>query len=202
MILYILFIISCIILCLLLSSDKKTIENFMQQELLDSKKSIKNNKCSIFDNIKNINYDKILDSNNKNYTFLDDQENKLKCCLVEKIINLDAEKSEFKYNYNKLDGKLCNSELYRLDSNKQLLFDTENYKASDYCSLDNTNLGSCRTNSHECIDFVNKSFCDKYNMVWSKQTCNDPIEYKFNDTITLNIDNTKITPTDNTFKLF
>ena len=41
--------------------------------------------------------------------------------------------------------------------------------------MDIQKLGSCRNGYNECIEFVDKEFCNKYNMLWSNQTCNDPI---------------------------
>jgi hypothetical protein len=44
-------------------------------------------------------------------------------------------------------------------------------------------LGSCRNINKECIDFVDKEYCDKYHMTWSIKTCRDPLEYKWIDKI-------------------
>ena len=33
-------------------------------------------------------------------------------------------------------------------------------------------LGSCRNVDRECIDFVNKKTCDKYEMRWEPVPCN------------------------------
>jgi hypothetical protein len=44
-------------------------------------------------------------------------------------------------------------------------------------------LGSCRFANKECFDYVDKKFCDRFNMDWSPKTCNEMIEYKFIDKV-------------------
>lgn len=44
-------------------------------------------------------------------------------------------------------------------------------------------LGSCRFANKECFDYVNKKFCDRFNMDWSTKTCNEMLEYKFIDKV-------------------
>jgi hypothetical protein len=93
--------------------------------------------------------------------------NNKSCCLVKKkFVNNNDCNSNFIYTYNKLYDTKCNPNLYKLDSNQQLLF-------NDDCN--DTNIGSCRlmNNNKECIDFVNKNDCTNYNMIWSKKTCHE-----------------------------
>lgn len=113
-----------------------------------------------------------------------------KCCLVEKKY-LPDDKSlhggNFKYIYTSKEKSECNPSLYDIDNNKQLLMDGINNWSNEKCS-DNSDLGSCRMINNECIDFVNKDFCDKVpGMVWSEKTCNNPLEYVWQDRIIRNI---------------
>lgn len=113
-----------------------------------------------------------------------------KCCLVEKKY-LSDDKSlhggNFKYVYTSKENKDCNISLYDISSNKQLLIDGVNDWSNEKCS-DKSELGSCRMINNECIDFVNKDFCDKVpGMVWSEKTCNNPLEYVWQDRIVRNI---------------
>jgi hypothetical protein len=102
----------------------------------------------------------------------------VECYLIDKKFSDDNEYSKpaFGYSYTKLKDELCDPELYRLDSNKSLIF--TKYPQSYYPfekPMDIQKLGSCRNGYNECIEFVDKEFCNKYNMLWSNQTCNDPI---------------------------
>jgi hypothetical protein len=146
-------------------------------------------KCTIFSNIseKDMRYDTLknsLNNNNQQY-FIDYNQNK-KCCLIEKKpldiypTNLKLQETGFDYIYTKLNDDQCNPELYRLDSNTQLLFDVNNNWTEDFCTKKNKELGSCRRINKECIDFVTKDFCDQYNMEWSNKTCNDFVLLKDN----------------------
>ena len=39
-------------------------------------------------------------------------------------------------------------------------------------------LGSCRNLNFECLDFVDKKTCDKYNgYTWSQKTCMENIDF-------------------------
>lgn len=126
----------------------------------------------------------------------------IKCCLVEKKYLPDEKNilgGNFKYKYTKMENEMCQSKKYILDNNKQLLIDGNNNWSNDYCDENKTNLGSCRNVNKECIDFVSKIFCDKYNLTWSPKTCHDPLDYKW-------IDKTKFTKpipiSDNTYLMF
>jgi hypothetical protein len=104
-----------------------------------------------------------------------------KCCLVEKKYLPDDKSLQggnFKYVYNSKGKSECDPLLY--DTNKQLLI-------NEKCS-DKSNLGSCRMINNECVEFVTKEFCDKVpGMVWSEKTCNNPLEYVWQDRIVRNI---------------
>jgi hypothetical protein len=128
------------------------------------------------------------------------KEPKINCCLIEKKYIPDEDNpmgGRFDYVYKKLSNENCDLKLHRLDSNRQLYFEDENW-SNDYCSKESNILGSCRSSNHECIDFVNKKFCDKYKMKWTNNTCHDPIEYMWIDKIKFKYPETS----DNTFKLF
>lgn len=117
--------------------------------------------------------------------------NNISCCLVQlKYVPLDSlvlnkqDKSNkfggsFKYKYKKLSNVQCDLKKYRLDNNKQLFIDGYNGWSNDRCDDNNekNKIGSCRNANKECIDFVDKEYCDKYRMIWSTKTCRDPLEY-------------------------
>lgn len=110
----------------------------------------------------------------------------IKCCLLEKKYLPDNENifgGSFEYKYNKLENEMCDLKKFRLDSNKQMFFDGVNNWSNDSCREDNNKIGSCRNVNKECIDFVDKEFCDRYNMMWTNKTCHDPFEYKWIDKI-------------------
>ena len=115
----------------------------------------------------------------------------LSCCLIEKKYLPDTTNrygGSFKYKYKKLENENCDLKLFRLDSNKQLFYDGENGWSNEYCTNKKSNLGSCRYVNKECIDFVSKDFCKKYNMTWSSErTCHDPLEFKWIDRINLKL---------------
>ncbi len=108
------------------------------------------------------------------------------CCIVQKKYLPDDTNmfgGNFKYTFEKATNESCDPRLYMLDSNKQLFVDGQNDWSNDYCSADNTNIGSCRNINRECIDFVDKKFCDKYNMVWSNKTCHQQLDFVWVDKI-------------------
>jgi hypothetical protein len=128
--------------------------------------------------------------------------NSLACCLVEKKYlpdNTNQFGGSFKYKYKKLENENCDLKLFRLDSNKQLLFEGENEWSNEYCSNKTNKLGSCRYINKECIDFVSPEFCKKLNMTWSEKSCHDPLEFKWVDRINLKIPKLK---SDGKFVLF
>ena len=119
-------------------------------------------------------FDVVGDSRYPNY--INGINTKMDCCLVTK----EYDGNNFKYNYNIYADEECDNSLYELNSNKQLYIVGENWN-NNYCK--HGMLGSCRNVNRECVDFVDKSFCSKYNMVWSEGTCHNPIPFKFKDKI-------------------
>ncbi len=129
----------------------------------------------------------------------------INCCLVEKkyIPNPgDMYDGNFKYTFTKKSGSECNSSEYNLNSNSQLLIDGENGWSNSFCSntSESKQIGSCRNINKECIDFVDKKFCDKYRMKWSSKTCHQPLEFTWVDPINIDLPTKK--PGDGTFKMF
>jgi hypothetical protein len=127
------------------------------------------------------------------------------CCLVEKKYVPDVNNEfggNFKYKYKKLSNENCDLKLFRLDNNKQLFFENENNWSNEKCNNNIINgIGSCRNVNKECIDFVDKTFCDQYKMTWSKKTCNNSLNYKWHDTQKNKLPQ-KAIPFDGTFKMF
>jgi len=90
------------------------------------------------------------------------------CCLVSK----EFVDNEFKYKYEEKED--CDLNKYNLNSNQTLINNT--------CNNIKDKIGSCRRSNFECIDFVDKDFCDKYNnMQWYNKTCHSMIPYVFDD---------------------
>jgi hypothetical protein len=112
---------------------------------------------------------------------------KTKCCLVEKKYlpdNNSLDGGNFKYMYTNKENKECDPSIYELNNNKQLLLDGVNNWSNEKCNDQSTNLGSCRLINNECIDFVNKQFCDNIpGMTWSNKTCNNPLDFIWKDMI-------------------
>ena len=230
-ILLIIFIIIIILLIYYIYSTVYIISNNKHQNNI-SNNNIQSYDQSIFKNINNPDYDSSKFKNDNNYDKYhnlqtNNESNKI-CCLVEKkyIENSDSlYKGKFTYIYNKLKDSQCNPELYRLDSNTQLFINNENkwlpsfyplekneinqqnlFISNDFCN-ENKNIGSCRHINKECIDFVDKQLCDKYNMTWSNKTCNEALDFKWEDPINISIDKNKfntqnVNITTNTFKMF
>jgi hypothetical protein len=127
----------------------------------------------------------------------------INCCLVKKKYlpsSTGLYQGDFIYTYKIKSGDECNSSNYNLDSNNQILIDGENGWSNNFCNNQEKKLGSCRNINKECIDFVDKDFCDKYRMKWSSKTCHQPLEYTWIDPI--KISSTKSQLTDSTFKMF
>ena len=102
----------------------------------------------------------------------------INCCLINKELGT--------YNYTKLNNKLCDSHLYDMDSNQQLMIDGHNDWNNDMCSSESKQkIGSCRFANKECIDFVTADYCKKYNMAWSEKTCMFPLDFVFKDRVNL-----------------
>ncbi len=94
----------------------------------------------------------------------------------------------FKYVYSSKENEQCDPSLYDINNNKQLLIDGVNNWSNDKCTDQNSDIGSCRMINNECIDFVDKPFCDKVpGMVWSERTCNNPLEFVWQDKIIRNV---------------
>ena len=116
-----------------------------------------------------------------------------KCCLVKNQYIEDKPKNI----YNMYDGNFkyiyeikneCNPLLYNLDNNTQLLVDGENGWDNNNCNNTVTDskeklIGSCRNANHECVDYMSKSECVKYKMIWSDLTCRDPLPYTWKEKI-------------------
>lgn len=127
---------------------------------------------------------------------------KISCCLVEKRFLPNAKEmysGGFTYTYKKMQNENCNLDKFRLDNNKQLFISGHNNWSNEFCSKKNSNLGSCRYVNKECIDFVTPDFCKKYNMKWSPNTCQTPMDYKWEDKAKVTF--AKLAD-DGTFKLF
>lgn len=126
-----------------------------------------------------------------------------KCCLIEKKYVPDSNNEyggNFKYIYKKLSNKNCNLNLFHLDNNKQLFFENENNWSNDNCDNDiKNNIGSCRNINKECVDFVDKTFCEQYKMTWSEKTCNNSLDYIWHD---IQPPRTPINIDDGIFKMF
>ena len=107
-----------------------------------------------------------------------------KCCLIEKKYLPDNNSmygGNFKYVYTSKENDDCNPSNYELNNNKQLIIGKK-------CNNTELNLGSCRMINNECVDFVDKPFCDKVpEMVWSEKTCQNPLEFVWQDKIVRNI---------------
>ena len=115
----------------------------------------------------------------------------IKCCFVEKKYlpnNNSLYSGDFKYNYTNKENKECDPSLYESNNNQQLLLDGVNNWSNDKCNEQSSGLGSCRLINNECIDFVDKKYCESIpNMTWSGKTCNNPLEFTWNDRIIRNI---------------
>ena len=113
----------------------------------------------------------LINENNENEML-----NSKKCCLINKEYVEDKDSvlgGKFIYNYTKLENNKCNYNLYDNNNTVQLLMDGINGWNNDYCLENNNLLGSCRLKDNNCIEFVSKSYCDNYNMIWSNKTCNE-----------------------------
>ena len=135
---------------------------------------------------------------------LKEKDNITNCCLVEKKYVSDKNElfgGNFKYIYTKKTNEECNNDLYNLNSNKQLLFDGVNKWSNKYCdNQSDVVLGSCRNINKECVDFVDKPFCDNYRMKWSPKTCHEPLDFVWIDPVKLTLP--EYSNGDGTFILF
>lgn len=134
--------------------------NINHNEKLFDEETLLNNNYEII-NLSNIN------------TILKFPKKSINCYLVTKKYKLDDNNiPDFKYEVNNLKDDKCNYDLYNLNSNQQLLIDNDNNK------IDINLIGSCRYSNKECIDFIDKKTCDKYDMLWSPKTCNNSLKMK------------------------
>jgi hypothetical protein len=125
-----------------------------------------------------------------------EQGTNMKCCLIEKKYVPSSEGmygGNFKYIFKKLENENCDLKLFRLDNNKQLFIEGNNNWNNNDCDENVKEIGSCRWVNKECVDFVDKEFCDKYKMTWSEETCHNATPYRWQDPINLQIPK----PTDN-----
>ena len=97
-----------------------------------------------------------------------------KCCLVKK----ELDNNNFKYTYTLYNNLDCNINNFALDHNNELLFDGINNWNNNNCNNDTNILGSCQHYNFECIDFVDKETCNKYN----DKMPPDPLNRKINFT--------------------
>jgi hypothetical protein len=114
-----------------------------------------------------------------------------KCCLIEKKYLQDdnsINRGDFKYIYAIKQNEECDPSNYELNNNKQLLIDKVNNWSNNKCNNNDSDLRSCRIMNNECIDFVDKPFCDKVQgMIWSDKTCHNPLDFIWQDKIIRNI---------------
>ncbi len=105
---------------------------------------------------------------NKNESYIDIYDTTKDCCFVEQRVNSG---NNFIYNYQK---KKCRPNFIGSNFNYALI--SPDQVKLENCNNKNKDLGSCRKDSRECINFTTKKKCDKFNMVWSKEPCLNPIE--------------------------
>lgn len=114
----------------------------------------------------------------------------MNCCLIEKKYLYkpgEPNNGNFFYTYTKLKNDKCNLNLYNLNDSKQLFIDGENGWDNNKCIESNSTIGSCRNINRECIEFVDKSYCDQYRMQWYNKPCNNSIPFEFKDRINLKL---------------
>jgi hypothetical protein len=127
----------------------------------------------------------------------------INCCLVEKKYlpnQNELYEGNFEYTFTTKSGSQCDTSNYNLNSNSQILIDGENGWSNSFCSIGSQKIGSCRNINKECVDFVDKKFCDKYRMTWSSKTCHQPLEFTWVDPI--HIDLPAKQSGDGEFKMF
>lgn len=127
----------------------------------------------------------------------------INCCLVEKKYlpsSNDLYEGNFEYVFTTLSGSQCDSSNHNLNSNTQVLIEGDNGWSNSNCSTGSKKIGSCRNINKECIDFVDKDFCDKYRMTWTSKTCHQPLEFTWVDPIHVDLPNTQ--SGGETFKMF
>ena len=125
------------------------------------------------------------ESPNVLYSQVDYQpQSEMKCCLIQNKYLSDRNHfsgGSFRYTFKKLENEMCKLNNHRLDNNSQLFIDGYDGWSNDRCNEEVSKIGSCRNVNRECIDFVDKEYCDKYRMTWSDKTCRDPMDYQWID---------------------
>jgi len=127
--------------------------------------------CNIVEKIENI--------QNLGYQVLDNYDNiysNKQCCIISKKF---VPNNFIEYDFKLNKGIDCPR---NYNNNARTIFHKEIVDGEQFdmetCNADNEQFGSCRTmGAFECLDFVTKAECDKYNMVWSKETCSRPLPY-------------------------
>jgi hypothetical protein len=140
-------------------------------------------------------------------------------CLVELKYNVD--RGKFKYEYTPgshlnltqhfpsapenpfIVFNIQSNHQYPSESNHQLPSESNHQLPSEsnhqYPSeleietcADTGILGSCRRINKECVDFVSRQFCDRYQMTWDEKPCIEPI-VQFNDNKGIHVNKTNQT---------
>jgi len=116
------------------------------------------------------------------------------CCLIKKKYIYDETNpngGNFKYTFDILDNNKCDYNSIESNDKQQLYVSGINNWSNDKCN--NNIIGSCRRFNKECIDFVDNDYCKNYkDMVWSNKTCQDPIEFIWEDSIKIHVPNNYI----------
>ena len=135
-------------------------------------------KSNLINTITNLDVLNSLEVNSNLYFELsnNNNNNNNKCCLIEKKY-VPNEKNikcrSYKYDYKLLENNNCNFNNISTNNNQELKIEGINGWSNDNCKNNNI-LGSCSYNNNkECIDFVDKNFCNNYyGMTWSSKPCN------------------------------
>ena len=100
-----------------------------------------------------------------------------KCCLVKK----ELDNNNFKYTYKKYNDSECDIDNFVLDQNNQLLYDGINNWNNNECKNDTTKLGSCQHYNFECVDFIDRETCNKYNKLMPSTRLNRNITFTWSN---------------------
>lgn len=101
------------------------------------------------------------------FTFVNDTLGKK--CVIKKIVN----DNQFSYTYSITDNCDNSSNNTRIIKENDII-DGKPFQLAD---CNESKFGSCRKRGFECVDFMTSEDCNKYNMLWSKQTCQDKLPY-------------------------
>ena len=122
------------------------------------------------------------------------------CCLIKnKYIYDDTnpDGGNFKYTFDILNNNECNYNINESNDKHQLYISEINNWSNDKCN--NKIIGSCRRFNKECIDFVENDYCKNYkDMVWSNKTCNDPLNFTWEDPVKNHLPNDYVQSTFDT----